>query len=122
MTSAWKTTGKLSFVMVFMLVQIYACKSEMEETVRVKPEGPVAIARTTQHFGKVPLEIELSAADSYVHGDGDLTYTWDWDDGSSSEGVSTKHTFEFPGTYMVTLNVTDSTGEKDADTITIIVD
>jgi gliding motility-associated-like protein len=37
-------------------------------------------------------------------------YTWDFDDGTSSTGITATHSFEEPGEYLVNLTVTDNNG------------
>jgi PKD repeat protein len=49
-------------------------------------------------------------------------YSWDFDDGSlvdTSSGAMAHHTFTNPGTYDVTLKVTDATGAANASTRTV---
>jgi len=41
------------------------------------------------------------------------SYAWDFGDGFFGTGMITNHTYADPGTYMVTLNVTDSEGLSD---------
>jgi len=50
-------------------------------------------------------------------------YTWIFTDGTAktSYGVSPTYVFETPGTYTVTLNVTDAAGNWDTDEVTINV-
>jgi hypothetical protein len=42
-------------------------------------------------------------------------YSWDFGDGQQSTGPSNQHTYQQAGTYTVTLNVTDSTGQTASD-------
>lgn len=51
-----------------------------------------------------------------------LTYTWDWDDGTSSTGDAVSHAWGDNGTYLVTLTVTDEDGLADSDTFVVTVD
>src|SRR5690606_5264725 len=53
-----------------------------------------------------------------VEGDEPLTYSWDFGDGTTGTGREVSHTFTDPGTYTVTLTVSNETG-SDTRTITI---
>ncbi len=53
-------------------------------------------------------------------GDYDITrYRWDFGDGSRAEGRKVSHTYDRPGDYRVTLEVTDQIGLKDSTRVTI---
>jgi len=55
---------------------------------------------------------------------GIVNYTWTFTDGTQKTlyGVSPTYTFETPGTYNVTLNVTDAASNWDTDEVTITVE
>ncbi len=49
------------------------------------------------------------------------TYYWEFGDGSTGSGATTTHTYELPGTYEVTLWVTDDAGQQASLTKTVAV-
>lgn len=54
--------------------------------------------------------------------DGDpLSFVWRFGDGSAGAGSNPVHTYAAPGTYQVTLTVTDGRGGEDTDTATATV-
>ena len=62
-----------------------------------------------------------AAAISY--GGNELTYTWDFGDGSTTvAGETVNHQFADNGTYTVTLTVANDTGETTQETLTVNVD
>ena len=48
-------------------------------------------------------------------------YTWNFGDGTISEGVLVEHVFVAPGVYTVTLTVVDFNGQTSEDTLTITI-
>lgn len=67
---------------------------------------PIADAGGEYH-GKVGQEILFNASRS-VDAEGDIIgYQWDFGDGTNGTGISPGHTYHQPGTYLVTLTVTD---------------
>ena len=87
-------------------------------TVNVLPAAPDAGTITADPVsGYVPLTVDFSS-DSTGTG---LTYYWDFGDGSTSTEANPTHQYTNPGTYTVTLTVTDSFGRQDTITITVTV-
>lgn len=50
-----------------------------------------------------------------------LTYAWNFGDGGTGSGATPLHTYTAPGTYAVTLRVTDPTGNLDDDATTATI-
>ena len=88
----------------------------------VHNRGPVARISADRPVGAAPLTVTLSAADSFDPDGDPVTWSWrreaDQDDISGEEAV---YSFAEPGTYPVTLTVTDSEGLTGTETIDILV-
>jgi hypothetical protein len=69
----------------------------------VPPPSPLTLSATPA-TGIAPLKVTLTQTG------GDLTTTWDFGDGTSTSGVSTKHRYTAPGTYTVTATCGKRTG------------
>ena len=50
-----------------------------------------------------------------------VSYSWDFDDGTTGTGETTTHEYSASGSYMVNLTVTDNGGAYDADTAMITI-
>ena len=88
----------------------------------VHNRGPVAHISADRPIAAAPLTVTLSAADSFDPDGDSVTYSWqlegDRDEISGEEAV---YSFAEPGTYPVTLTVTDSEGLTGTDTIDLLV-
>ncbi|MFA5844859.1 MAG: PKD domain-containing protein [Coriobacteriia bacterium] len=71
--------------------------------------------------GFAPLTVGFDAASS-LDSDGAITiYAWDFGDGEQGTGQVASHTYVLPGTYTVTLTVTDDEGASDSATADVRV-
>jgi PKD repeat protein len=50
-----------------------------------------------------------------------VSYAWSFGDGTSATGASATHAYAAPGSYLVTLTVTDNRGGRDEDSILVSV-
>jgi PKD repeat protein len=76
-----------------------------------RPYG--ASATATPRSGAVPLEVELAGAATDPEGD-ELTYAWDFGDGTAGTGQTVTHTYEQPGNYVAEVTVSDGERETTA--------
>jgi len=53
---------------------------------------------------------------------GIVSYEWAFGDGATAAGPTPSHTYDGPGTYEVTLTVTDEGGNEATDTLTVTVE
>ncbi len=74
---------------------------------------------TTQ--GTPPLQVVLSGSESTSENAGALEFEWDLADGTTADTEEVAHTYNEPGYYRVTLEVTDSAGEQDTEAVEIRV-
>ncbi len=87
-----------------------------------KNQLPVAKADANPQTGLAPLNVQFSGTGS-TDADGKIeSYSWDFGDGSTGNGVTVSHTYTRKGTYEVTLTVKDNKGGAGRDDITITVD
>ena len=87
----------------------------------VQNQAPVAVASADVTSGKAPLVVTFGSSDS-TDPDGTIVgYSWDLYGSSITEGPDLQHSFTDPGTYMVTLTVTDDQGAKASSVVTITV-
>ena len=84
-------------------------------------QQPVAVASADTHAGKAPLVVTFDSSGS-TDPDGNIVeYSWDFMDGNSSTDQNPVHVFTAPGSYLVTLTVTDDQGMKGTSAIDITV-
>ncbi|MFJ3577401.1 PQQ-dependent sugar dehydrogenase [Streptomyces rubiginosohelvolus] len=72
--------------------------------------SPVAKAAADKTSGPTPLAVSFSSAGSADPEGGNLTYAWDFGDGTTSTDPNPSYTYTTAGTYNPTLTVTDPEG------------
>ncbi|WP_030546643.1 PQQ-dependent sugar dehydrogenase [Streptomyces albus] len=83
--------------------------------------SPVAEAAADRTSGQAPLKVQFSA-EGTTDADGDeLTYHWDFGDGSTSEYADPAHTYRENGTYTATLTATDPSGRSGSASVHLTV-
>ena len=92
-----------------------------EISLGTKNQPPVASFTADPPSGGAPLLVLFDATGSNDLDGAVVSYNWDFGDGTADSGKITTHEYEFPGTYTVSLTVTNdlnASGEA-MDTITV---
>ena len=87
----------------------------------VANQAPVADAAASPLRGTAPLTVALDGSGSFDPDGTIASYGWTWSGGSVS-GQNAEIVLEDTGTYEVTLTVTDNSGAKATDRVTIVVE
>lgn len=94
------------------------------------PATPAALAprnilldgRTvTDHTASVITGARVALLSSAAYDNKDLNFSWDFGDGSMAQGVGAQHTFSAPGTYTVTLKLSNGTNSEASSKFTLQV-
>ncbi|MEU1970806.1 ThuA domain-containing protein [Microbacterium sp. NPDC019599] len=82
-------------------------------------ENPVASASADIRSGGVPLQVKFSSAGSSHPQGGEITYAWDFGDGTTSTQPNPSHTYMGEGNFTARLVVTDTQGRTGTDNVRI---
>ena len=98
--------------------------NEIQQNFAVGPDcignlPPSALCSSVNDLCGDPLDFSFDASGS-SDPDGQIaSYSWDFGDGNSASGISPSHTYAAPGSYAVTLTVTDNDGLASTCTQTV---
>jgi len=82
---------------------------------------PTPVFTATPLSGPAPLTLTVDGTGSFDVDADDLTFTWFFGDGSSQTGPTAQHVYPNPGSYLLSLQVTDSQNATSQVTETIAV-
>ncbi len=81
---------------------------------------PLAVLSAGTAVGAAPFNIHFDASRSTDPDNDPLTFSWNFGDGTSGEGIEITHLYLNPGTYNPTLTVTDAKGGTATSSIPVI--
>jgi PKD repeat protein len=85
-------------------------------------QRPIAVMTALPTSGPAPLLVQLGSTGSSDPDGSIVSYAWNFGNGETATGTATQFNYTTPGTYTVTLTVTDNRGASTATTETIVVD
>ncbi len=110
----------LLLILVFSTPQLLAA-DVFETSKAASNKPPKAFFTTSPRQGNAPFTASLNASSSFDP-DGNITsYQWSSSDGQTANGKNSQLTFNNPGTYTITLTVTDDKGATTSTGKTIKV-
>ncbi|MFN8105043.1 MAG: PKD domain-containing protein [Acidimicrobiia bacterium] len=83
--------------------------------------APTASFTATPASGTAPLNVAVNASASSDIDGTIVNWAWDFGDSNTGSGVTASHSYTTPGTYTITLTVTDDLGGTGSTTHTVIV-
>ncbi|MCK4718587.1 MAG: right-handed parallel beta-helix repeat-containing protein, partial [Thermoplasmata archaeon] len=89
--------------------------------VTVLNQLPVAVVNATERVLRLE-KVTFNGSESYDPDGEIVSWHWDFGDMMSTDGEVVTHRYQRPGTYTVTLTVSDDNGASDTDTRQIAVD
>ncbi len=92
-----------------------------EQFVTTNNQSPQAALRITPTSGKVPLEIDYTATNSFDPDGSISSYQIFFGDGETSQSATGKHIFQNDANYRVTLIVKDNLGLSDTTNVPVLV-
>jgi PKD repeat protein len=100
----------LLMALCFLLILLSGCSEDNGDDDEPEPEIVIASASASNTISYPGEEVTFSGKGSNGT---DLTYSWNFDDGSTGKGIEAKHAFSKPGKYSVTLTVENNEGVED---------
>ena len=82
---------------------------------------PFASFTTDPSTGIAPMLVSFDASNSSDPLGGGLNYAWDYGDGNSGTGETSEHIYINPGTYQVSLTITDINNNTSSATRSVVV-
>ncbi len=107
-------------VIIAMILVMAGCGLE-DITDSNGEEAVNAIFTLSENTGETPLTVEFDGSQSNVVNGTIQVYSWNYGDGSNGTGITSEHTYLSPGNYTISLTVTDSNGNSDVASKTLIV-
>ena len=82
---------------------------------------PLVAEAKGPYFGEANVPLTFDGTGSSDPDGSNVTYSWNFGDGSSDFGATPDHRYDVPGVYTVILTVTDQGGLEDSDETTVTI-
>lgn len=121
-----KENKKLLSIFVVVIVVSAAVATALTFGMKYLEEGKDKEERSmfakifvNENSGTIPFDVNFTTL--ILYHEGDITYEWDFGDGNTSTERNPTYIYDENGSFLCTLTVTDSNGEKVTDSIIISV-
>lgn len=123
-THSFAKPGKYTVMLTISTSSVSSCNSSFYKKQIFVNAQPVAVTeKSINGFANKPVKLR---ADKSSDPDGAISkYFWQFEDGTTKEGIEYSHVFEKPGVYKVELKVIDNTGLSNnsaIDTLTVNIE
>lgn len=85
------------------------------------PNPPVAKATSDVYAVVLGQPITFDATGSHAQDGSNLTYLWNFNDGTTATSAHASHSFAIPGSGIIALTVTDGHGARTTATVNVVV-
>lgn len=107
-------------VVVFLVFLLVGIACDGAEDVNRPPSVGFTFSPASPSVG-TPVEFSAQATDPDPDGRV-VSYAWEFGDGGEASGRMSTHTYDAPGSYEVTVTVTDNGGRTDTASDTVAVE
>ena len=112
-----QTIVVIAIVLIVAVAGVWYFTRPTEEPQPTENKEPIVVASSDSYFSEIGLSIVFTAEGSRDP-DGEIELVeWNLGDGNTKQGLDVTHTYELPGYYVVTVEVTDDDGATTSNDV-----
>jgi len=115
-THTFQSAGTYTVILTIKDSAGQIAKSSQTITLNARPSASISYSPSNP----LPL-LPVTFTGSATGGTQPYSYSWDFGDGTTASGQTVSHSYLLPGSYVVTLTITDANGQTSTTSRTIIV-
>ncbi len=121
-THVYNSAGDFTVVLTVTDNEGRARVCQTTANIQSSNQAPICDAGGPYTAGFFGQPVNFDGSGSFDPDGGNLTFNWQFGDGSSAGGQNPTHTYADPGVYNVTLNITDDEGRGSSCGTTVTID